>query len=151
MAPARPNREWCRGSYRISTDPQRLDRDAIHRFLSQEAYWCLGIPRRTLDTALDHSLCFGLYQDQHQVGFARLITDHATFAYLADVYLLPAHRGQGLARWLIQCVLAYPGVASLRRLLLVTKDAHGLYRPHGFAPPAQPAHLLTRHRPDAYR
>ncbi|WP_298439466.1 GNAT family N-acetyltransferase [uncultured Ferrimonas sp.] len=142
---------WQREGYRVSTDPAELDRAMVHRFLSQEAYWCQGISAAVVDRAIDHSLCFGLYQQQRQLGFARLITDHATFAYLADVFVLPHCRGHGLGRWLLQCVHAYPGVDQLRRLLLVTADAHRLYHPHGYQAPDQPERILTRHRTNAYR
>lgn len=143
--------EWHKGDYLVSTDPERLDRAAIHRYLSEEAYWSLGIPRELLDTALDHSLCFGLYLGQQQVGFARLITDYATFAYLADVYVLAEHRGQGLARWMMTCIMAHPQVVPLRRIMLVTKDAHPLYRAVGFDDPAVPSRILTRYRPRCYQ
>lgn len=145
--------EWHKDGYRISTDPGQLDRAAIHRFLSEEAYWSLGMPRALLETALDHSLCFGLYhQDSgQQVGFARLITDCATFAYLADVYVLAEHRGQGLATWMMQCLMSHPQVVPLRRIMLVTKDAHALYRNVGFEAPADPGRILTRHRLNAYQ
>ena len=135
--------------YEISNDPARMDVDAIHAFLTR-TYWARGIPRATVERALAHSLCFGVFREGAQVGFARVITDRATFAYLADVYLLEAHRGQGLARRLLQAVLAHPELQGLRRWLLVTRDAHPLYRRHGFEPVAHPDRMMEIHRPDAY-
>lgn len=135
--------------YEISSDRERMDVDAIHAFLTR-TYWARGIPRETMQRAIEHSLCFGVFQGATQVGFARVISDQATFAYLADVYLLDAHRGQGLARRLVRAVLAHPRLQGLRRWLLVTRDAHALYRPHGFEPVAHPDRIMEIHRPDAY-
>jgi GNAT superfamily N-acetyltransferase len=135
--------------YEISNEPARMDVDAIHAFLTR-TYWARGIPRATVERALAHSLCFGVFREGAQVGFARVITDRATFAYLADVYLLEEHRGQGLARRLLQAVLAHPELQGLRRWLLVTRDAHPLYRRHGFEPVAHPDRMMEIHRPDAY-
>ena len=127
--------------YEISADPARLDLGAIHAFLSR-SYWSPCIPREIVERAAAHSLCFGLYHRDAQVGFARVVTDRATFGYLADVYVLEAHRGQGLAKDLVRTVLAHPELQGLRRFLLATRDAHGLYRPFGFQPPARPESLL---------
>ena len=127
--------------YEISADPARLDLGAIHAFLSR-SYWSPGIPREIVERAAAHSLCFGLYHRDAQVGFARVVTDRATFGYLADVYVLEAHRGQGLAKDLVRTVLAHPELQGLRRFLLATRDAHGLYQPFGFQPPARPESLL---------
>lgn len=135
--------------YEISSERERMDVEAIHAFLTR-TYWARGIPRETVQRAIDHSLCFGVFQGPAQVGFARVVTDQATFAYLADVYLLDEHRGQGLARRLVQAVLAHPRLQGLRRWLLVTRDAHALYRPHGFEPLAHPDRIMEIHRPDAY-
>jgi GNAT superfamily N-acetyltransferase len=135
--------------YQISNEQARMDVEAIHAFLTR-TYWARGIPRATVERAIAHSLCFGVFHDGAQVGFARVITDRATFAYLADVYLLEAHRGQGLARRLLQAVLAHPELQGLRRWLLVTRDAHPLYRQHGFEPVAHPDRMMEIHRPDAY-
>lgn len=135
--------------YEISSERGRMDVGAIHAFLTR-TYWARGIPRETVQRAIDHSLCFGVFQGPAQVGFARVVTDQATFAYLADVYLLDEHRGQGLARRLVQAVLAHPRLQGLRRWLLVTRDAHALYRPHGFEPLAHPDRIMEIHRPDAY-
>lgn len=135
--------------YQISNERARMDVDAIHAFLTR-TYWARGIPRATVERAIAHSLCFGVFCEGAQVGFARVVTDRATFAYLADVYLLEAHRGQGLARRLLQAVLAHPELQGLRRWLLVTRDAHPLYRQHGFEPVAHPDRMMEIHRPDAY-
>jgi GNAT superfamily N-acetyltransferase len=136
--------------YTLSDDPARLDLDVIHGFLSQ-SYWSPGIPRETLARALANSLCFGVYLGATQVGFARLVTDRATFAYLADVFVLEPHRGRGLSRALMELVMAHPEAQGLRRWLLATRDAHGLYRKFGFTELAEPARFLTRHDPNVYQ
>jgi GNAT superfamily N-acetyltransferase len=142
--------EAFRDDYLVSTDPARLDAAAVHAYL-ETSYWAAGIPRETVERALAHSLCFGLYQGERQVGLARVVTDAATFAYLCDVYVLEAHRGRGLARWLMQCVAAHPALASLRRFALVTRDAHALYEPFGFRPLVRPESWMEILRPDVYR
>jgi GNAT superfamily N-acetyltransferase len=123
--------EWRRGEYSISTDRERLDHAEIHAFL-RESYWSPGIPREVVDRSIKSSLPFGIYDGPRQVGFARVITDYATFAYLADVYVLPTHRGRGLARWLMEVIHAHPELQGLRRWMLVTRDAQGLYRRAGW-------------------
>ena len=144
--------EHRRGVYLISTDPARLDPGAIHAFLSTNSHWALGIPKAVVAKSIAHSLPFGVYAtDGSQVGFARVITDYATFAYLCDVYVLPAHRGQGLARWLMQCVVASPRLQGLRRWMLATRDAHRLYEEVGFRTPGNPAALMEIVRPGVYR
>ena len=130
------------GVWQLSTDKARLDVGLIHRFLSTEAYWSRGMPRATLERAIAGSLCFGAYLDERQVAFARVVTDGATFAYLADVFVLPAHRGQGLGRQLIAEVMAHPELQGLRRFMLATADAHRLYAKFGFASPARPERLM---------
>jgi GNAT superfamily N-acetyltransferase len=141
--------ERRRGAFTVTTDPARLDLDAVHAFLVT-AYWCEGIPRSLLERACANSLCFSLLEDgRRQAGLARVVTDAATFAYLCDVYVLPERRGRGLGRWLIECVMDHPALAGLRRFNLVTHDAHGLYRRFGFAPLAHPdRHMeIARHGP----
>jgi len=121
-----------KGEYEIDTDKRRLDLAAIHRFLSQESYWAKN---RTLEqtlTAIENSLCFGVYRGRELVGFARVITDKATFAYIGDVYILEEHRGRGLSKWLMETILAQPDLQGLRRWILATHDAHGLYKQFGF-------------------
>ncbi len=139
-----------RGEYEIATDPARLDSSLIHAFLSEHAYWSIGVPRTVVDRAIEHSLCFGLYHTGRQLGFARVVTDRATFAYLADVFVLPEARGRGLSKWLIDTILRHPELQGLRRWLLATRDAHGLYARFGFAPPASPVRFMERHDPDVY-
>ncbi|WP_434665615.1 GNAT family N-acetyltransferase [Aeromonas sp. NJAU223] len=135
----------------ISDDKGRLDVPLIHRFLSEEAYWSPGIPFATVQRAINHSLCFGGYLDGQQIAFARVITDRATFGYLSDVFVLPAHRGQGHSKTLIAAILAHPELQGLRRLMLATADAHGLYAGFGFTAPARPESLMEQYDPDIYR
>jgi len=122
--------EATQGEYTISTDPARLDLDAILGYLTR-SYWAAGRPRHIMETALKHSLCLGLYHGTVQVGLVRVITDYATFAYLCDVYVLEAHQGHGLGKWLVESVKALPDLSYIRRWVLVTRDAHGLYRQYG--------------------
>ena len=128
-----PDGAWTstRGAYSISTDPGLLDRPLIHAFLSR-SYWAGGIPRETVDRSIENALCFGVYEGASQVGFARVITDRATFAYLADVFVLESHRGRGLAVWLMEAIRSHPDLQGLRRWILMTRDAHGLYEKSGF-------------------
>ncbi len=137
-------------NYDISCDPARLDLDLIHSFLAT-SYWSPGVPKATVARAITNSLCFGVYQRTAQVGFARVITDKTAFAYLADVFIVEPHRGQGLSHRLMEVILAHPDLQSLRRWLLVTRDAHGLYLQHGFTPLATPERVLELHRPGNYR
>src|SRR5438046_376999 len=119
-------------NYLISTDSSKLNIDIIHHYLSEESYWAKGVPKTVVEKSIANSVCFGLYynneQNMMQVGFARLISDKATFAWLADVFILPEHRGKGLSKWLIETIHAHPEMQGLRRWLLGTKDAHGLYK-----------------------
>jgi len=123
--------EHTRGAYTISTDKARLDLDLVHRFLSETAYWALGRSRQVVETSIEHSICFGVYEGDRQVGFARAVTDHATFAWLCDVFILESHRGRGLGKWLIECVAGHPVLKDLKLFLLATRDAHELYRRYG--------------------
>ena len=134
----------------MSTDPERLNVNVVHSYLAQRSYWARGIPREVVERALRHSLCFGIYEGASQVGFARVITDRATYAYLCDVFILESHRRQGLGKWLVRCVLAHPDLQGLRRITLATQDAHELYRPFGFAEPAEPDKLMEMRRPNPY-
>jgi GNAT superfamily N-acetyltransferase len=138
--------EWCRGEYLISTDAQRLELDVIHRFLSEESYWAPGVTREEVERSIENSICFGLYGASGQVGFARVITDRAAFAYLADVFVLPDHRGRGLGKWLVETVLSYPDLQNLRRFFLGTADAHSLYERYGFRP-IDPARMMELRGP----
>jgi len=143
-----------RGADEVSTARDRLDVAVIHGFLT-ESYWSPGIPRETVERALDGSLNFGLYRSigtvSRQIGFARVVTDGVTFAYVADVFVLPDFRGVGLATWLIESALTHPALSQLRRLLLVTRDAHAIYTRCGFAPLAHPERFMEINRPDIYR
>ncbi len=118
--------------YEISTEETRIDVDVVFHFLSEESYWCPGIARVTVAKSIANSLCFGAYQGDTQVGFARIVTDRATFALVADVFILEPHRGKGLSKWLMQEVIDHPDLQGLRRLLLLTSDAHSLYAQFGF-------------------
>ncbi|MBL8309587.1 MAG: GNAT family N-acetyltransferase [Burkholderiales bacterium] len=135
--------------YEVTTDSSRFDIGAIHAFLST-SYWSPGVPRSVIERAIQHSLCFAVLCDGAQVGFARMVTDRATFAYLADVYVLEAHRGRGLSTMLMDHVMQHPDLQGLRRMLLVTRDAQGLYNKYGFQSIAKPDRYMELHRPDVY-
>jgi len=137
-------------TYDISNDPARLQLDAIHAYLTR-SYWSPGIPQAVVARGIANSLCFGIYQGDAQVGFARVITDQASFAYLADVYVLEAHRGQGLSKRLVEHILAQPELQGLRRFMLATADAHGLYSQFGFKPLAKPENMMEIRNPDVYK
>ena len=128
--------------YTIDTDKTRLDIPLIHQFLSQQAYWCLNIPLGIVQRSIENSICFGVYQGEEQVGFARVITDSATFAYLADVFILPEHRGWGLSKQLMEYIMACPPLQGLRRWMLITLDAQGLYTQFGFKPIEDPQNTM---------
>jgi GNAT superfamily N-acetyltransferase len=143
-------REWQEDSgYIVSTDRSRLDLDLIHAFLI-EAYWSRGVPRLLVERSIANSLPFGLYTPSgQQAGFARAVTDYAVFAYIGDVFVTEPHRGRGLGKFLIACVLAHPELKGLRRWALATDDAHGLYRRFGFGPPAKPeVHMFIERSAD---
>jgi GNAT superfamily N-acetyltransferase len=133
----------------VSTDPQRLDLEAVHGWISR-SYWAAGIPRETLARAIEHSICFGLYEGGRQLGVARVITDGSTFAYVCDVYVDDARQRGGLGTWLMECVHAHPALQGLRRWVLVTRDAHGLYRRVGYREVSHPGGWMEIRRPDAY-
>ena len=135
--------------YELTSDPARLDVEAIHAFLSK-TYWSPGIPRYIVQRAIDNSLCFGVLLEGQQVAFARLVTDKTTFAYLADVYVLEEHRGRGLSRRMMDAIMAHPELQGLRRMMLATRDAHGLYAKFGFKPLAAPDRIMEIHVPNAY-
>ena len=141
--------QLTRGQYSITTDHDKLDIDAIHAYLSR-SFWAEGIPRDTVAKSIANSLCFGLFDGDAQVGFARVVTDRATFAYLCDVYVLESHRGRGLGKWLIDTVMVHADLQGLRRFQLVTRDAHGLYRRHGFQVPENPERYMEIFRHGMY-
>ncbi|HEY9402300.1 MAG TPA: GNAT family N-acetyltransferase [Pyrinomonadaceae bacterium] len=139
--------EWRRGEYLISTDRARLDVKLIHEFLSESSYWAKGRPREVVERSIEHSHCFGVYLGERQVGFARVITDYATFAWIADVFVLDEFRGRGLGKWLGEVMIACPELQGFRRWVLATKDAHELYRRIGFGELQRPERWMERHDP----
>ena len=136
--------------YTISTEKSRLNIDVIHSFLTN-SYWAKGIPKETIERCIQHSLCFGVYTGQEQVGFARVTTDYTTFAYLADVFILVDHRGKGLSKLLMKEIIAHPQLQGLRRFVLATRDAHGLYKQFGFKEIAHPDRWMEIHDPLVYQ
>jgi len=156
--------ESRRGEFLISTSPRRLDLDVIHGFLTN-CYWAKGIPREVVARSIQHSLCFGIYHEvgeespllakparsgSPQVGFARVTSDFATIAYLGDVFVLDAYRGRGLSKWMMECIVRHPQLQGLRRWILLTRDAHGLYSKFGFTPLRAPDRYMELHRSDIY-
>lgn len=141
--------EWRQGDLVISTDKSLLDRCLVQSFLSR-SYWAKGIPREIVDRSIENSLCFGLYHGQEQVGFARVITDFATFAYLADVFVVEGSRGAGLGMRLMKVVMEHPSLRNLRRWMLVTRDAHGLYEKFGWRSLTNPERIMEIVDPDIY-
>ncbi len=135
---------------RISTDPAEIEFERVHAFLRDESYWCRGLPRAVLEKAIAHSLCFSAFAGGRQVGFARVVTDRATFAYLCDVFVFAEARGQGVSKAMMAAIDAHPDLQGLRRFILATADAHGLYAQHGFAPLTRPERFMERYRPDVY-
>jgi GNAT superfamily N-acetyltransferase len=142
--------ERRQGAFLVSTDTERLDLDVVHGFLTR-SYWAAGIPREVVARSIPHSLCFGLYEWGRQIGFARVVTDRATFGYLADVFVLESHRGRGLSKWLLRAILDHPDLQGLRRFALATKDAHGLYAQFGFTALLAPERHMEILRPGAYQ
>jgi len=143
-------RVWTRDGYEITSDRARIDVNAVHRFLSEDAYWARDIPREVVELSIRHSLCFAILRGDGLVGFARVISDRATFAYLGDVFVLPAHRGKGLSKWLMECIGSHADLQGLRRWILATADAHGLYAQFGFSPLKAPPRWMEKHDPDVY-
>ena len=141
--------EYRRGEFLISTDRGRLSLDVVHGFLTN-CYWAKGIPREVVARSIENALCFGIYDGQSQIGFARVITDFATIAYIGDVFVLETHRGRGLGKWLMQCITEHPALQNLRRWILTTRDAHGLYSQVGFTPVKFPERYMELHDPHVY-
>ena len=131
------------GDFLVTTAPARLDLDTIHDFLSG-SYWGKGIPREVMERSIRHSICFGAFAGERQVGFARVISDHATFAYVCDVFVLDSHRGRGVGKRIMACITSHPELQNLRLWTLFTRDAHGLYRQHGFREALHPDRLMER-------
>jgi GNAT superfamily N-acetyltransferase len=142
--------EWDKGDYTISTDRERIDVETVHRYLNAESYWAAGIPLDVVIRSIEHSLCFGLYKGAQQTGFARVITDYATFGYLADVFVLEPHRGRGRSKWIISVIRNHPDLLGFRRWMLATRDAHGLYTQFGFTPLSSADRLMEVLDNDVY-
>ena len=142
--------EEHRGEFMVSSDLARMDMSVVHGYLSR-AYWCEDIPRETLERAMRNSLCFGLFEGGNQIGFARVVSDRTTFAYICDVFVLQSHQGKGLGTWLMQCVVRHPELQGLRRWHLTTRDAHSLYRKVGFTLLSKPERHMEIFRLDMYK
>ena len=142
--------EWRRDPYLITTDPARVNLAVVHGFLTH-SYWANGIPLETVRRAIEHSLNFSVFEADAQVGFGRVITDYATFAYLADVFVLESHRGRGLSKWMMEVLVAHPDLQGFRRWVLLTRDAHGLYRQFGFKAIETPERYMELWDPEVYR
>ena len=136
--------EQHRDGFTLSTDKTRLDVDAIHDFLAQSSYWAQGRPREVVVRTIENSLCFGIYDGARQAGFARVVSDFGTFAWVCDVFVIDEYRGRGLGKWLMECIVAHPDLQGLRRILLATRDAHGLYSQYGFTPLDAPERFMHR-------
>ena len=141
---------WTKEDFTISTDKSRIDTNYVHNFL-RTSYWAANIPMDVVQSSIQGSLCFGVYNGEAQMGFARVITDEATFAYLADVFIDEAYRGRGLSKWLVETILAYPTLQGLRRFMLATRDAHGLYREFGFTELTFVDRWMHIHQPNIYK
>lgn len=145
------NQYWEKEGFLISTDSALLQISKIHDFLSKESYWAREIPLKTLENAIANSLCFGIYENKSQVGFARVVTDFTTFAWLCDVYIEKSLRGKGLSKWLVETVVGHPQLQNLRRICLATKDAHGLYKQFGFEITQNPENWMEIKDNDIYK
>jgi len=142
---------WHKDNYSISTDKTTLSLEYIHHYLSEQSYWAKGIPLHTVKRSIENAICFGVYKDAQMVGFARVITDCATFGYLADVFIDETCRGQGLSKWLMEVILTHPDLQGLRRFMLATRDAHGLYRQFNFTELANPEYMMAIVNQDVYK
>jgi GNAT superfamily N-acetyltransferase len=142
---------WTKGEFTISTDKSRLDIHYIHDYLSKQSYWAENVPLSVVKKSVEGSLCFGIYTWEKQIGFARVITDSASFAYLADVFVDQECRGKGLGKWLMEVILSHPDLQGLRRFVLATRDAHGLYEQFGFSSLSFPERWMHIHNPDVYK
>jgi GNAT superfamily N-acetyltransferase len=142
--------EYREGRFLVSTDRSWLDLDLIHGFLT-DCYWAKGIPREIVARSIENSLCFGVYDEGKQIGFARVISDCATYAYIGDVFVIESHRGKGIGKWLMECIVRHPSLQNLRRWSLVTEDAHGLYAQFGFTPLRSPERYMEVLDADVYK
>lgn len=142
--------DFIKDGFTISTEKDKLDIDLIHSFLNR-TYWAEGISKEIIRRSIEGSLCFGVFENDKQVGFARMITDKATFAYLADVFIIEEYRGRGLSKWLMEVIMSHPDLQGLRRMILVTKDAHGLYKQFGFTPLINVDRWMNILDPDVYK
>ncbi len=140
---------WVNSTFTVTCDPAKMDRAVIAEFLAS-SYWATGIPPATVERSLAHSLCFALLNGDRQIGFARVISDYATIAYLGDVFVLREYRGRGLSKWLMECVTSHPDLQGLRRWILATRDAHSLYEKFGFTPLKNPEVFMELHNPNVY-
>lgn len=145
-----PNQEWQNGEFTISTERTRLQIDAVHEFLSEKSYWANERTKEQTATAIKNSLPFGVYKGKNQIGFARVVTDYATFAYLGDVYVHEDFRGMGLSLWLMETILSHPELQGFRRWILATRDAHALYEKFGFNALKFPERWMEKAAPNAY-
>jgi GNAT superfamily N-acetyltransferase len=136
--------------YALSTDSERIDFEYVHAFLSRESYWAKSITKARLRRAIQHSHCFSVFHDGKQVAFARVITDYGVFAYLCDVFVDPGHRGHGVGKWLVRSIVEHPELGQLRRWILGTRDAHGLYAKNGFTPLKNPEIFMEKFDPEVY-
>ena len=141
--------EWCREDFVISTDRNKIDLKIVHDFLTH-SYWADGIPIDMVHRSIDNSLCFGVYHQTQQIGFARVITDYATFAYIGDVFIVERYRGHGLSKWLMQVISDHPKLQGMRLWLLATRDAHDLYVQSGFMPLTMPERFMFKYNPAVY-
>jgi GNAT superfamily N-acetyltransferase len=142
---------WQKGPLYITTEKDKMDITYIHRFLSSDSYWAENIPVETVIKSIEGSLCFGIFEKEKQIGFARVITDYATFGYLADVFVDEIYRGCGLSKWLMETIMTHPELQGFRSWMLGTKDAHGLYAQFGFGPLEEPQRIMRKSNPDVYR
>ena len=145
-----PVYNFLENEYLVSTDKLKLQIDVVHQFLTTESYWAKDIPLATVERSIENSLCFGLYHREKQIGYARVITDYATFAYLADVFIIKGYRGRGLSKWMMEIIADLPELQNMRRWSLATRDAHSLYSKIGFTPLSKPDIWMEKYVPDFY-
>jgi GNAT superfamily N-acetyltransferase len=143
--------DWCKANFIISDEKEKLTAEYIHDYLANKSYWAENIPLETVKKSIDGSICFGMYDDGKQIGFARVVTDKATFGYLADVFIDENYRAQGLSKWLMEVIMAYPELQGLRRWMLGTRDAHSLYEKFGFEPLENPKRVMHIYNADIYK